>query len=391
MFQRLLRPILGRSFFLFGARGTGKTTWIESEYRQPADRYLNLLDDETERRYSRKPGLLDSELTALKAAGRLPRSVIIDEVQKIPKLLDVAQKWIHREKLPFVFTGSSSRKLKRGFANLLGGRANNYVLHPLTSLELGGQFDLQRTLEWGTLPECWLLNDDREKKGFLRSYCGTYLKEEILVEQLVRKLPPFRDFLEILAQHNGKLLNFESLGKDVGVDHKTIVAYLGILEDTYLGTLVRPHHPSLRKSQLQQPRFYFFDQGVKRQLDGTLGVPLVPSTGAYGEAFESWLINETIRLCHYFELDYRFSFYRSKGGAEIDFILSRAKKRVFIEFKSTQEIDVAEAKEFSRLTDGLGAEKKSFYVSRDPNPARILDVSCVSYSDFLRQLSTGKI
>jgi predicted AAA+ superfamily ATPase len=386
MVYRSLSPLINRSFFLFGARGTGKTTWLQNEYLTDQDLYIDLLDDDAEDRYAKQPGLLDLELQQLLTEKRLPRSVIIDEVQKVPKLLDIAQKWIQKHKLRFIFTGSSSRKLKRGGGNLLGGRANTYSLFPYTSKELGKVFNLQHALEWGTLPECWSLKTAREKTSYLRSYAKTYLKEEILVEQLVRKLPPFRNFLDLLAQNDGKLINFELFSKNIGVDNKTIQSYVDILEETYIGILLRPHHPSLRKSQLQQPKFYFFDQGIKRQLNGTLGTPLLPSTIAYGNEFESWMIHEMIRTVTYAEKDYRFSFYRSKHGAEVDLILTKGRNHFFIEIKSTDHVDITEVNELARLTKEFKGNKRIFYVSRDTKSIQSNGVECHHYVKFLKIL-----
>lgn len=386
MIKRSLDPLTNRSFFLFGARGTGKTTWLQSNFMGDDDLYINLLDDDTEERYSKRPGLLDAELKNLQLEKKLPRFVVIDEIQKIPKLLDIAQTWIQQNKLKFVLTGSSSRKLKRGAANLLGGRANSYSLFPFTARELGRAFDLSSVLQWGTLPECFFLETDREKSSYLRSYTKTYLKEEILVEQLIRKLPPFRGFLELLSQNDGNLLSYEKFAKDIGVDHKTIQAYLEILEDTYLGILLRPYHPSLRKSQLQQPKFYFFDPGVRRQLNGTLGTPLLPSTSAFGSAFEAWLIHEIIRTSTYAELDFKFGFYRSKHGAEVDLILSKGRKNIFVEIKSAEKTDLSEVRELSRLVADFPGEKKVFYISRDKTSLREGSVHCCHYLDFLDQM-----
>ncbi len=370
---------------MFGARGTGKTTWLEAQFKKSDCLWINLLDEEDEKKYSRRPGLLDAQLTERLDNNNLPKFVIIDEVQKVPKLLDIAQKWIHKKKVKFILTGSSARKLKKGAANLLGGRANSYSLFPFTARELGSAFDLQSALNWGTLPELVELKTEREKRSYLRSYCSIYLKEEILQEQLIRKLPPFREFLEVLAQHNGKLLNFESLARDVGVDHKTIASYIEILQETYLGVLLRPHHPSLRKSQLQQPKFYFFDLGVQRDLAGWSSSPLMSSTSAYGEAFESWLIQEIYRLNLYFEYDYRLSFYRSKHGAEVDLILTRGNEKIWIEIKSTSTVDPVEVAQLSKLTKEFSPQRV-VYLSQDPKRQKIHQIECLPYMDFLSEL-----
>ena len=209
MYKRLLNPIKTRSYFLFGARGVGKTTWLEMQYNKENCIWLDLLDLDAEDKYSRSPQMLAREIDQRLGSSRKLTAVVIDEVQKIPKLLDIAQKYIQKEKVKFILTGSSARKLKRGAGNLLGGRANTYALFPLSRGELGDSFDLSEALQWGSLPECWGLQTRREKLNYLKSYCNTYLKEEVLIEQLIRKLPPFRDFLNLLAQCNGKLINYE--------------------------------------------------------------------------------------------------------------------------------------------------------------------------------------
>lgn len=389
MFQRNLNPIPGRSFFLFGARGTGKTTWLQAKYPETSNLWIDLLDDETERRFKRRPSLLKSLLLERQKSGIKTAAVIVDEVQKAPKLLDLVHSLIQKKtEVQFVLTGSSARKLKRGAGNLLGGRANVYSLFPLTSHEIGESFDLQKALEWGTLPEPWQLSSDRERLGFLRSYCLTYLKEEILVEQLVRKIDPFRDFLEIAAQCSGKLLNFEKIARDVGVDHKTVQTYYSILEETYVGTMLRPFHRSRRKSALQQPKFYFFDTGVQRQLAGTLGVPLLPQTSLYGETFESWLINEIIHRCLYLEKDFRFSFFRSKHGPEIDLILTKGTRSIAIEIKSTETVDLQEVRSLEETSSAIPGKVELFYLSRDLISQKIGAVRCQPWKEFIEKIES---
>ena len=387
MFQRLFKPLLNRSFFLFGARGVGKTSWLEKQFKKSECLWLDLLDEDHYERYSSSPQTLDAELKQLEKQKKLPSVVVIDEVQRVPRLLNVVQSWIYRKKLTFVLTGSSARKLTRGAANLLGGRANSYCLYPLSAIELGSKFELLSVLEWGSLPEIFDFHSDREKRAFLKAYCSVYLKEEILVEQLIRKLPPFRRFMGILAQNEGHLINFEKFSRDIGVDNKTIQAYIEILEETYLGLLLRPIHPSLRKSQLQSPKFYFFDRGVQRQLSGTLSTPLVASTSAYGDTFEAFVIQEINALNSYLELDYALSFYTSKHGFEVDLILSKASENIFIEIKSTEKIDEFEVK---ALESGLSELKQKvsriIYLSRDKRAQRIGNVECLYYLDFLKSL-----
>jgi len=390
MFQRIFNPLISRSFFVFGARGVGKTSWLQERFSSAGTLWVDLLDEDVFERYSLKPQRLDAELEEMKASGKLPKIVVIDEIQRVPRLLNIAQKWIQRCGVVFVLTGSSARKLRRGGANLLGGRANSYGMFPLTIRELGKDFDLQHALQWGTLPEMTRMRNDRERVSYLKSYCSTYLKEEILVEQLIRRLPPFRGFLSILAQNQGNLLNYQKFARDVGVDSKTIQSYIEILEETYLGILLRPHHPSLRKSQLLSPKFYFFDCGVQRQLAGLASSDLRPSTSLYGDTFEAFVIQEIYRMNSYSEAEYDLSFYSSKHGFEVDLILSRGKERLFIEIKSTEMVDEIEVRSLEDgLTELLDSSSRVIYLSRDSRAQRIGRVECKNYRAFIEELFCG--
>lgn len=312
---------------------------------------LDLLDSDNESLFLRNP----SELYAIVNA--LPETithVIIDEIQKVPKLLDEVHRLIEEKKKIFILTGSSARKLKHGGANLLAGRAFVYHLFPLTCVELGGQFDLGKALHWGTLPKIFSIEDDSEKDAFLRSYSDTYLKEEIWGEQAVRKLPPFRRFLEVAARYNGKIINYANIARDVGVDDKTVKEYFTILEDTMIGFFLESFHHSFRKRLVGKPKFYFFDTGVVRSLARRLSVPLTPKTPPYGDAFEHFIILEFIRLASYFEPDYRFSFIRTTGNVEVDLVVERPGKPLLcIEIKSSDSINEADIGSFSRITKDI--------------------------------------
>lgn len=336
MFHRLCKPSKKNSFFLFGARGTGKSTLLKSLSFLKGSFYIDLLSAETESKYSIEPDLLFREASALKQK----QWVVIDEVQKIPKLLDVVHSLIEEKGLYFALSGSSNRKLKRGGANLLAGRAFVFPLFPLTAQEMGDDFDLNQALRWGTLPKIFDYSQDLDRIRYLKTYVHTYIREEILVEQLVRNLDPFRLFLPIAAQMNGKLINYSNISKDTGVDYKTVQKYFEILEDTYIGFFLRPYDRSVRKVQIQSPKFYFFDLGVKKSLENRLQAPLTKSTSEYGDAFESWFINECYRLNNYLELDYKLSFLRTKDDAEIDLVIQRPDKTVsLVEIKSSEKID----------------------------------------------------
>ena len=258
------------SFFLFGARGTGKTTLLKQLPFLKDAFYIDLLNNDTEEKYALNPQLLLEQVRAMKDG----EWVIIDEIQKNPKLLGHVHILIEERKINFALTGSSSRKLKRGGADLLAGRAWSFSLFPLTARELGQDFDLQQALQWGTLPKVVFLSSSQDRSRFLRTYAQTYIKEEILVEQLVRNLDPFRLFLPIAAQMNTQIINYSNIAKDTGVDYKTIQNYYQILVETNLGFFLEPYSRSVRKVQRQSTKFYFFDTGVKRAIQRSLTIPL---------------------------------------------------------------------------------------------------------------------
>ena len=324
------------SFFLFGARGTGKTTLLKELPFLNNALYIDLLDADQEEQYALRPGLLIEQAEAMDEG----EWIIIDEIQKLPKLLDHVHIIVTKKDIRFALTGSSSRKLKRGGANLLAGRAFSFSLYPFTAQELGDRFDLQEALQWGTLPKIISYKSDKDKKRFLRTYTQTYLKEEILVEQLIRNLTPFRLFLSIAAQMNTQIINFSNIARDTGVDHKTVQNYYQILVDTNLGFFLEAYNRSVRKVQKQSPKFYLFDMGVKRSLQNMLNVPLVPRTTEFGDAFESWFIGECFRLNHYHELDFKFSYLRTKDDVEVDLIIDRpGQSQILLEIKSSDRID----------------------------------------------------
>jgi len=369
MFPRLSNPPESSSFFLFGPRGTGKSTFLEQHFAQDRTLWIDLLDPEQEDIYARRPKELSERISAQK--GRFDW-VVIDEIQKVPRLLSVVHESIERTGTRFALTGSSARKLRRGSADMLSGRAFVEHMFPLTSREMGDAFDLQSALETGTLPGLTRLESREDRLAFLRAYALTYLKEEVWSEQVVRKLDPFRLFLEVAAQCNGEIVNTSGIARDVGADHKTVGAYFEILEDTLVGLLLEPCHASVRKRQARSPKFYFFDTGVTRALSHTLNVPLVPRTHAFGKAFEQLVILEIARLNSYGRRDYRLSYLRTKDGAEIDLVVERpGMPAALVEIKSTDHADERDVRGLRRfLPDFPGAE--AFCLSRD-DAARVID------------------
>ncbi len=209
-------------------------------------------------------------------------------------------------------------------------------------------------LRWGSLPNIYTCESDREKQDFLQAYAHTYLKEEIAVEQTVRQLDPFRRFLEVAAQCNGNILNYANIARDVGVDSKTVKAYYGILEDTLIGFFLEPFHNSFRKRLSLKPKFYFFDPGVVRALARLTSIPLAPQTMAYGMAFEHFIILECFRLAAYYHREFRFSYLRTPSDAEIDLIVERPGKPLLcIEIKSATMISPQSLRSFIDLTKDL--------------------------------------
>jgi len=382
MFRRLVK-IPNKSFFLFGARGTGKTTLLKNNFQTEKCLFIDLLDPAEEDTFNRTPNELSNRAKALSPK---QNTVIIDEVQKAPRLLEIVHRLIEESNLRFILTGSSARKLKHGASNLLAGRAFVMHLHPLTHLELKDKFKLEAVLQWGSLPRIFHLTAKNDKEEFLRAYALTYLKEEIASEQLVRKLNPFREFLEIAAQTNGQILNYSRISDDVGVDTKTVQSYYSILEDTLTGFFLPAYHRSVRKRQRLAPKFFLFDLGLKRALDRTLQQPILPHTYGFGAAFEHFIISEFYRLNDYFRKDWRFSYLRTKDDAEIDLVIDRpGKPCVLIEIKSTDKVtprDTAILNHFA--SDFSGAE--ILCLSLDPHPKKIEAVTCLPWDKAFEKL-----
>ncbi|MBT3296586.1 MAG: ATP-binding protein [Verrucomicrobia bacterium] len=369
MVNRHLQPTTSRSFFLFGARGTGKSTFLREHFAKQEVLWIDLLLPEVEDRYASRPHLLSEQI----AARHDPAGwVVIDEVQKVPRLLDVVHSQIESTGTRFALTGSSARKLKRGAVNLLAGRAFVYHLFPFTTAELGTSFDLDSALAFGTLPGLLELQTPEEKADFLRAYALTYLKEEVWGEHLVRNLDPFRAFIEIAAQCNGELINYTRIARDVGVDTKTVQSYFQILEDTLVAYTLEPFHRSVRKRQSQAPRFYLFDTGVCRALSRTLNVPLNPSTYAFGRSFEHFVVTEALRRNDYLKKDFRFSHLRTKDGAEIDLVIERpGQSTVLVEIKSSTQVDPTDVRHLTAFCRDI-PHSVAMCLAREPIP-RVVD------------------
>ena len=381
MFKRLINISTSQSFFLLGARGTGKTTFLQHSFSNQDSHRIDLLSHldlaELEARPSRLADIV---------AKQKKDWIIIDEIQKVPALLDEVHRLIEATGQKFVLTGSSARKLKRNASNLLAGRAFMFNLFPLTHLELGDQFVLDDALSYGTLPKVFAFSSHRDKVLFLKAYAETYLKEEILVEQLIRKLPPFRRFLEIAACQDTEVTSFTNIGRDILVDPKIVSNYYSILEETLLGFSLQPYETSIRKRQKRTPKFYWFDTGVRRALAGTVDDPVRPQSFEYGSLFESFIVNEVFRLLKYAERSFRLSFLRIDEKLEIDLIIERSGMKTYlIEIKSTEMAHEGHVEALRKLSGSI-KNSVSVLISRDPTCKIIDGVHCLPWQQALRDI-----
>lgn len=360
LLHRLTNPSKINSFFLFGPRGTGKSTLVAGHLESTTHLSINLLVANERLHLAANPDSLESRIT------EGIEWVYIDEIQRVPALLDTVHRLIEERKVQFALTGSSARKLKAGGANLLAGRAFVYELYPLTSYELGDAFDLTHTLSWGMLPKLLELKADSDKRDFLEAYALTYLQEEIWEEHLIRNLLPFRKFLQVAAQSNGKIINYSKIAADVRVDVKSVQQYYRILEDTLLGFFLEPHHRSLRKRQRANPKFYLFDVGVWRALTSTYSQGFTTSSLGFGNIFEHFLISEMRALNRSLKKGYEFFFYRKNETFEVDLIIERAGGApALVEIKSHDYIEDRHVEALAKVADEY-PEAEVFCFSCDP-------------------------
>ena len=329
MFKRnLTLPQSGtESFFLWGPRQTGKSTLLRATY--PDALWIDLLKAEEFRRYGSHPELLRQEIEAEPLDPN--RQIVIDEIQKVPALLDEVHWLIENRGLHFALCGSSARKVKRGGANLLGGRAIRYALHGMSASELGDDFDLNRLLNHGYLPRIYEAN---RPGRMLEAYIADYLKEEIAAEGLVRNLPTFSDFLDIASLCDGEIVNFSNIARECGVSSPTAKSYFQILEDTLLGRWLPAYRKRPKRRVIGAPKFYFADVGVVNRLARRGDV--LPGSELFGKAFENWVFHELSAYLSYREHDGLLSYWRLASGIEVDFVLGEM--QIAIEAKSSARV-----------------------------------------------------
>lgn len=383
MISRICKLSDLQSFFLFGPRGSGKSTLLKSFFKDKDCLWFDLLHQKTEFDLSRDPDLILDQWRAKKSPW-----IVIDEIQKIPRLLDVVHKGIEDHKIKFALTGSSARKLKKGGANLLAGRAASFLLGPFSAIELGTKFDLEKSLRYGMLPQFWSDSSltEIEYSRSLYSYVSTYLKEEIASEQLVRQLEPFRRFLICAAQMNGKIINYSKIERDAAISQSQSARHFEILVDTLIGEYLPPYHSSIRKRQTQKSKFYFFDTGVVRALNDLLEEPIRASTYEYGELFETFLMNEFFKLRNFLEKRWKFSYLRTKDDVEIDLIIEKPRgKPILIEIKSSSDLKKDSFVQFKKIADEFKGSQK-FVLSNTKTAFNVEDIQCLHWAEGLRQI-----
>ena len=303
-----LRLPRGRSAFVWGPRRVGKSFWIRQTF--PDATVIDLLQSDVFGEYAARPALLRERF-----GKHPPKLIVVDEVQKLPALLDEVHWLIENRRSSFLLTGSSARKLRRGHANLLAGRAWRRTMVPLSAAEIGDDFDLERALASGLLPPHYLSSHPVED---LRAYVGDYLREEVAGEALVRSLPSFAEFLRIAALTSSELLNYTNVARETGVSAKIVRTYFDILEDTWLGFRVAPWQRAQRRRLIETEKFFLFDVGVANFL--ARRVP-APGGAAFGKAFEHWVLMELRAWQAYREPDCAIRFWRTSTGQEVDFIV----------------------------------------------------------------------
>ncbi|MBI2061891.1 MAG: ATP-binding protein [Nitrospirae bacterium] len=360
-----------KSHFLFGPRQTGKTFLIRRAL--PKARIYDLLDSSVYLALSQRPSRLGEEI-----AGD-DRLVVIDEIQRLPVLLNEVHRLIEERRIRFLLTGSSARKLRRGGVNLLGGRARVRYLHPLTYRELGSHFDLGRAVSRGLLPSVYFSDDPAAD---LEAYTGAYLQQEILAEGATRNVPAFSRFLRVAALCNATVINFTNVANDAQVPRTTVYEYFEILKDTLILHDVPAWKSSRKRKPLVSSKYYFFDVGVASSLQGRLPRPRTPEFGA---AFESWLAHELLAYRDYMSGE-AVRHWRSASGFEVDFILG---DHTAIEAKAKENVSPGDLRSLRAIADEK-TMKRLICVTLEPRRRRIDGITLLPYREFLIGLWNGE-
>ncbi len=378
-----------RSFFVFGPRGTGKSTWLKQVL--PAATRIDLLDASLYLELSRDPHRLE----ALIGAAPEGAWVVLDEIQKVPALLDEVHRLMEARRWRFALCGSSARKLERGGANLLAGRASTLNFESFTSAELEKDFDLRFSLEWGLLPIVQLYREQAAET--LSAYVNTYLKEEIREEGLVRRVPPFIRFLSIAGQMNGQAVNGQNVARDAAVPRSTVDTYFSILTDTHLGHFLPAWQPGAKVRERTHPKFYWFDPGVARATAGLLRDPV--DRAWLGTALETLVYHE-LRVHNEVSRKLRpIAYYRTPAGVEIDFIIETRKRSsaapprvVGVEVKLAEKWDRSWEKPLREIAAQRGVTvDRMFGIYTGPRAYQFDSLTVLPAAQFLGELHAGKV
>ena len=367
-----LRGLLDKkSHFLLGPRQTGKTSLIRHILKDV--RVYDLLDTPVYLALSQNPGRIAQEITPE------DRWIVIDEIQRLPILLNEVHRLIETRGVHFLLTGSSARKLRRGGVNLLGGRARTKYLHPLTFQELGHRFDLHRAIKRGLLASIYFSDDPRAD---LEAYAGLYLQQEIMAEGVTRNIPAFSRFLRVAAFCNGTIVNFTNVANDAQVPRTTVYEYFEILKDTLVIYELAPWRKTKKRKPLASSKYYFFDLGVLGALQGR---EFRPGTPEMGEAFETYLMHELSSYRDYVSGE-PLSFWRSSTGFEVDFIMG---DHTAVEVKAKENVSPQDVKSLRVLAEEKQL-KRYLCVSLEPRPRKLGDVTILPFKEFLEALWGGE-
>jgi len=382
MLPRLLTIKLpkGQSAFLWGPRKTGKTTFLKAAF--PKSPRYDLLQTDLFLELVKRPFLIREQLLAVPPK-QFKEPVIIDEVQKVPELLDEIHWLIENKGLRFILCGSSARKLKRGKANLLGGRAWRFEMHPLVSEEVP-DLDLLKALNRGMIPLHYM---QAEYVKSLQAYVQDYLKEEVFDEGLTRNVPAFSRFFDAMGYSHGELTNYANIARDCGVDAKTVKEYYQILVDTLLGTMIEPYKKRKdRNVIIRAGKFYLFDVGVA----GAITHRRIPEEKGeqFGKALEHFILMELLAHRVYSELNYDVNFWRTKSGLEVDFILSHGEAA--IEVKGTSRIDTTDLRPLKTFIQEY-RPGRAFVVCNERASRLHEDIRILPWRDFLKMLWDGEV
>lgn len=375
MYKRTLnlkKTLAKKSAFLLGPRATGKSWLIRHDMSEA--QIFNLLDSAVYDRFIRRPAAFTEEISS--------QLVVVDEIQKIPRLLDEVHRMIEEKGIRFLLTGSSARKLKRGGANLLAGRARMLQLFPLTSNELT-DFDLLKYCRYGGLPLIYLSDDPWQE---LKEYVHLYMKEEIVAEALVRRVDHFARFLDVIGQLSGQELNYQNIANDAGVPPRTVANFIEVLKDTLLAFELEPYRKTKKRKAISKSKLFLFDVGVANYLSGRKEILF--RSESFGKAFEHFIIQEIRAYLNYHQKDEKMCYWRSVGGSfEVDCIIG---DEIAIEIKASENFQV------KMLTSLIELRKENkiknfFLISRDP-VFRVIDgIQIIPYQQFLDKLWIDKL